>query len=330
MQAMVLREPAPIAERPLTLEDRALPTPSRGEVRLHVLACGVCHTDLHVVEGDLPLPRLPLIPGHQIVGVVDSVGEGSHEHAPGERVGVPWLYATCGVCEHCRAGRENLCVTPQFTGYSVDGGFAEYVTVREDAAYRLPNGFSDSDAAPLLCGGVIGYRSLKVAGVRPGERIGLVGFGSSAHITLQIAAQWGCSVYVFSRGSAHQRLALELGAVWSGPLGGDAPPLDRVIVFAPAGSVVPAALGLLRRGGVLALAGVTMSQLPPLDYASLYWERQIRSVANSTHLDVVELLALAERMTLRTQVASYPLSDANRVLGMLARSELAASAALVP
>ncbi|MEA3460189.1 MAG: zinc-dependent alcohol dehydrogenase family protein [Chloroflexota bacterium] len=330
MKAMVLREARPIDENPLEMMEAPTPTPGPDEIRIKIRVCGVCHTDLHEVEGDLPLPKLPLIPGHQIVGVVDSVGRGVTRFQVGDRAGVPWLYSTCGKCDSCRRGLENLCENARFTGYHVDGGYAQYMIVSEAFAYHLPEGFSDVEVAPLLCGGVIGYRALKLSEVRPGECLGLYGFGSSAHIVIQIARHWGCEVYVFTRSEEHRRHALELGAAWVGGARDEPPnPVDSSIVFAPAGWIVPEALRVLQKGGTLALAGIHMTPIPQMDYDSLlYYERTVRSVANSTRQDVVELLRLAEAMQIRTDVQVFPLEEANRVLQLLKRAEIRGTAVL--
>jgi len=330
MRAMILKEPRPVEENPLAAVEVPEPRPGPGQIRIQIRACGVCHTDLHEVEGDLPLPKLPLIPGHEIAGVVESVGSAVTRFREGDRVGVPWLYSTCGKCDFCRRGLENLCENARFTGYHADGGYAQYMVVPEAFAYHLPEGFSDVEATPLLCGGVIGYRALKLSGVRPGERLGLYGFGSSAHMVIQIARRWGCQVYVFTRSEEHRRHALELGAAWVGEAR-DTPPdsLDSSIIFAPAGWIVPEALRVLRKGGTLALAGIHMTPIPEMDYDSLlYHERTLRSVANSTRQDVVELLRLAETMQIRTDVQVFPLEEANHVLQLLKRAEIRGTAVL--
>ena len=330
MKAMVLKEARPVEESPLEMMEVPAPTPGPEEIRIRIRACGVCHTDLHEVEGDLPLPKLPLIPGHEIAGVVEGVGSEVVRFQVGDRVGVPWLYSTCGKCDFCRRGLENLCENARFTGYHVDGGYAQYVVVPEAFAYRLPQGFSDVEATPLLCGGVIGYRALKLSEVRPGERLGLYGFGSSAHMVIQIARHWGCEVYVFTRSEEHRQHALELGAAWGGGAK-DTPPhkLDSSIIFAPAGWIVPEALRVLRKGGTLALAGIHMTPIPEMDYDTLlYHERTVRSVANSTRQDVVELLRLAETMQIRTDVQVFPLEEANHVLQLLKRAEIRGTAVL--
>jgi propanol-preferring alcohol dehydrogenase len=329
MRAMVFQKPGPVEQSPLKLEEVTLPLPRQGEVRVQVRCCGLCHTDLHTVEGDLPLPRLPLIPGHQIVGIVDALGPGVRTLKEGDRVGIPWLHSTCGQCDYCRRGLENLCNTAQFTGYHVDGGYAEHAVVPEDYAYPIPRIFSDQNAAPLLCAGIIGYRSYRLSGAHPGDRLGLYGFGASAHLVLQFARHLGCEVYVFTRAQSHRDLATQLGAAWTGSAE-DTPPhqLDAAIIFAPAGSLVPHALRSLRKGGTLALAGITMTPIPQLDYASLYQERVIRSVANSTRQDAQEFLDLAAAVPLKTEIQVFPLEEANQALQSLKRSEIKAAAVL--
>lgn len=331
MKAMVLLSPRPAEENPLETRDLPLPEPGAGEIRLRVRACGVCHTDLHTVEGDLPLPRLPVVPGHQVVGIVDALGEGAQRFAIGQRVGVPWLYRTCGTCEFCRRGLENLCREARFTGLHADGGYAEAMIVHEDFAYPIPETFSDEAAAPLLCAGIIGYRALRLSGIRPGERLGMWGFGASAHITLQVARHWGCEVYVFTRGEGHRQLAKELGAAWVGSAQDDPPaPVHGGIIFAPAGGLVPEALRVLERGGTLALAGVTMTPIPELDYDRLlYWERVVRSVANFTRQDATEFLRLAAEVPVRTTVQTFPLEAANEALLALKEGRINGAGVLV-
>jgi alcohol dehydrogenase, propanol-preferring len=323
MRAMVLERPAPVEEGPLRLRDLPTPAPTGGEIRVRVRACGLCHTDLHTVEGDVAVPALPIVPGHQIVGTVDALGEGVTAFVPGDRVGIPWLHATDGTCAYCRRGDENLCDAARFTGYHVDGGYAEYAVVGAAFAYPVPEVFDDEHAAPLLCAGVIGYRSLRLSAARPGERLGLYGFGASAHLVLQMARHLGCEVYVFTRGAAHRQLATALGAAWVGGAD-DAPPrpLDAAIVFAPAGGLVPAALRATRKGATVALAGITMSPIPEMDYALLYHERTLRSVANSTRDDARALLRLAAEVPLRTEVRIYALADANGALQDMKQSRI--------
>jgi propanol-preferring alcohol dehydrogenase len=331
MKAMLLRQARPAEDMPLESAELPMPRPGPGEVRLAVRACGVCHTDLHTVEGDLSLPRLPLVPGHQIVGVVDAVGAGVTRLGVGQRVGVPWLYATCGQCEFCRRGLENLCADARFTGLHVDGGYAEAMVVHQDFAYPMPEGFSDIEAAPLLCAGIIGYRALRLSEIQPGQRLGLYGFGGSAHVTIQVARHWGCEVYVFTRSEGHRQLARQLGAVWVGGAE-DTPPhkMHGSIIFAPAGWLVREALRVLERGGTLALAGVTMTTIPELDYDRLlYWERTVRSVANFTRQDAAELLHLASEIPIETTVQPFSLREANRALLALKRSEIDGTGVLV-
>ncbi len=329
MKAMVLQGPKPAEENPLAMADLAMPQPAVDEVRLRVHACGVCHTDLHLVEGEIALPRLPIVPGHQIIGQVHALGEGVSRFALGDRVGVPWLYSTCGHCYYCQHGLENLCDSARFTGQHADGGFAEYMVVPADFAYPIPAGFPDEQAAPLLCAGIIGYRSLRLCEIQPGARLGLYGFGASAHVTIQVARHWGCKVYVFTRSEEHQRHALELGAAWVGQAQ-DTPPaeLDSAITFAPAGWLVPEALRVLRKGGTLAINAIHMSPIPELPYALLYGERTVRSVANSTRRDAEELLQLATEIPVHTDVELYALSEANTVLQRLKRSEIQGAAVL--
>ena len=329
MEAMVLQGPKPAEENPLAMADLAMPQPAVDEVRLRVHACGVCHTDLHLVEGEIALPRLPIVPGHQIIGQVHALGEGVSRFALGDRVGVPWLYSTCGHCYYCQHGLENLCDSARFTGQHADGGFAEYMVVPADFAYPIPAGFPDEQAAPLLCAGIIGYRSLRLCEIQPGARLGLYGFGASAHVTIQVARHWGCKVYVFTRSEEHQRHALELGAAWVGQAQ-DTPPaeLDSAITFAPAGWLVPEALRALRKGGTLAINAIHMSPIPELPYALLYGERTVRSVANSTRRDAEELLQLATEIPVHTDVELYALSEANTVLQRLKRSEIQGAAVL--
>lgn len=320
---MLLEKPASVEESPLRLREIPEPLPGPGEIRVRVRCCGLCHTDLHTVEGDLSLPKLPVVPGHQIVGMVDAVGNGVRAFKGGDRVGIPWLYSTDGSCGYCRRGLENLCENGRFTGYDVNGGYAEAVIADENFAHSLPEPFSDENAAPLLCAGIIGYRSYRLSNVRRGQRLGLYGFGASAHLVVQLARHQGCEVYVFTRAESHRELARELGAVWVGRAE-DATPesLDAAIIFAPAGSLVPGALRALRKGGTLALAGITMSQIPAVDYALLYNERTIRSVANSTRQDCREFLQLAADAQLKTEVQVFELEHANEALQDLKHSRI--------
>ncbi len=320
---MVLLLPRPVIERPLELREIETPVPAAGEVRLRIQCCGICHTDLHTVEGELTLPKLPIVPGHQVVGFVDALGAGTKLFREGDRVGIPWLYSTDGSCHFCRTGRENLCDHVQFTGLHHQGGYADYVVVREDFAVPLPPSFSDEHAAPLLCAGIIGYRSFRLSNPQPGGRLGLYGFGAAAHIVLQFARHLGHEIYVFTRSENHRALARSLGAAWTGDASDPAPaPLDSAIIFAPAGSLVPPALRALRKGGTLALGGIHMSDIPGFPYADLYQERTIRSVANSTRQDAREFLALAEEAQVQTTVQSFPLEDANAALLALKESRI--------
>ncbi len=326
---MVLPQPRPIADGPLVQRDLPRPIPGPGEILLRVKKCGVCHTDLHIVEGELPPQKLPVIPGHQVVGVVEEVGEGVRIFASGDRVGVPWLYASCGRCEYCQRGEENLCLEAVFTGYHVDGGYADYLVGRADFAYHLPGRFTDTEAAPLLCAGIIGYRSLRLAGVRPASRVGLFGFGASAHLAIQVARHWGCEVFVFTRSLAHRRLAETLGAAWVGG-SQDRPPheLDSAVVFAPSGRVVIDALRQLRRGGTVAVNAVHLDRIPEFDYQWLYWERSLRSVSNATRRDGQEFLQLAAAIPVSVETVTFPLADANGALQAVKRAEISGAAVL--
>ena len=330
MLAMRLHRPALAASAPLVAEMVPDPAPGPDEILLRVSACGVCHTDLHTAEGDIPLPRLPIVPGHQIVGRVEAVGERVSSWSVGDRAGAAWLRHTCGTCHFCVSGAENLCERAEFNGLHSDGGYAEYATVPGDFAYRIPEVYADHEAAPLLCAGIIGYRALKRSRIRPGGRLGLYGFGASAHVAIQIALHQRCEVYVFTRSPNHQSLAKRLGAAWVGRAE-DSPParLDAAIIFAPAGALVPEALRVMQRGGTLALAGITMSPIPSLEYdRHLYHERTVTSVANATRDDGRELMALAGEMKIRTTTEVFPLREANRVLSLLKESRIEASAVL--
>lgn len=313
---MVLSQHAPIESSPLAPAERPDPEPGPGEVRLRVSCCAICRTDLHVIEADLPPQTLPIIPGHQAVGAVDRLGAGCRRLAVGQRVGVAWLRHTCGACGFCRSQRENLCTLPRFTGYHADGGYADCAVVPEDFAYELPDALDDVHAAPLLCAGVIGYRALRRANVRRGGRLALYGFGSSAHVVLQIARAWQCTVYVVSRAAAHVEHARSLGAAWAGASAADMPErVDSAIIFAPAGSLVPTALEQLEPGGTLALAGIHMSDVPALNYERhLFHERDVHSVTANTRADGRELFVEAVRAGVRPDVTLYSLAEANRAL----------------
>jgi len=342
VRVMVLRETGPIEARPLHLAEVEKPAPGRGQVLVRVLACGVCRTDLHTVEGELELPKLPVVPGHQVVGIIEELGEGVQTVRVGERVGVPWLFWTCGECEFCRRGQsptprgrrygdrgENLCENAKFTGLHVDGGYADYMVADGDFVYPVSEALSPVEAAPLLCGGVIGMRALKLSGIAPGERLGMWGFGGSAHVTMQVARHWGGEVYVFTRGEEHRRLALELGAAWAGRPDEQAPcPVDAAIVFAPAGEIVPLALRAVRKGGTVALAGIHMSPIPEMPYELLYHERVLRSVANSTRQDVRDLLEVAAEIPIRSTTQAFPLEQANEALLALKQGRVRGTAVL--
>ncbi len=329
MRAQVLHAPAPISTRPLRLEERPEPEPGPDEVRVSVVACACCRTDLHVTEGDLELPRLPVVPGHQVVGVVDVLGERCTRLHVGERVGVPWLHRTDMTCEYCRRGQENLCPSASFTGWTVDGGYADAVTVPEDFAVRLPDGMDDLEVAPLLCAGVIGYRALRRAEVEPGDRVALMGFGASAHLAIQVLHHWDCDVVVMTRGASHQALARELGAAWVGDAADLPPqPCDRAVVFAPAGELVPVALQVIRPGGTVSLAGIHMSTIPAFDYSLLWRERSLRSVANMTRRDADEFMAIAAAAQVRTSFETFALEDANDALAAVAGDRVRGAAVL--
>jgi alcohol dehydrogenase, propanol-preferring len=326
---MLLRAPRPVEEQPLALTELPAPEPGPGQIHLSVSVCGVCHTDLHTVEGELPLPRLPLIPGHQVVGRVAALGAGAGRFRLGDRVGVGWLNWTCGQCAFCRQGLENLCPHARFTGLQADGGYAQDVVIDERFAFPIPERFGTAEAAPLLCAGIIGYRALRLSEIRPGGRLGLFGFGASAHLAIQVARHWGCEVYVFTRGEEHQRLARALGAAWTGRAEDCTPAaLDSAVIFAPAGGLVPLALGHLRPAGTLAINAVYMTPIPQFGYELIYGERTVRSVANYTRHDAAEFLALAAEIPLHTEIKVFPLAEANRVLLQLKQSRIRGSAVL--
>lgn len=326
---MILRRAQRVEEAPLQFAQVETPTPRANEIRIKVHACGVCHTDLHTVEGEIALPKLPVIPGHQIVGVVDRVGENVSRFRAGDRVGVPWLNWTDGTCDYCKREQENLCENARFTGLHVDGGYAEYTSVDEKFAYKIPDAFSDAQAAPLLCAGAVGYRALRLSDLQPGERLGLYGFGASGHIVIQIARHWKCEVYVFTRGDEHREFARQLGAVWTGRAEETPPQLiDRAIIFAPVGHLVLDALRVMRRGGTVAHAGIYSTPIPQIDYNLIYHERTIRTVANSTRKDVEDFLRVAAEIPVRTEFEVFPLREANRALRMMKESKLKAGAVL--
>ena len=330
MKVMLLDHTGDVANNPLQLRDLPLPRPGHGEVLVKVHVCAVCRTDLHVIEGELPDVKRPLVPGHQVVGTVAQTGAGVIDVREGDRVGIAWLQGTCGACEFCRSGRENLCLKARFTGYQVDGGYAEYAVVPAHFAYPIPPTFADEEAAPLLCAGIIGYRALRLSGIKPQQRLGLYGFGASAHIAIQIARHWGCDVYVSSLKAEHQTLARELGAVWVGGAH-DAPPdpLHGSIIFAPAGELVPPALRALERGGTLALAGIHMSAIPSIDYdRELFGERILRSVTANTRQDGLDLLREAAAIPLTPRTVRFPLPQANQALQALKAGSFQGAAVL--
>jgi propanol-preferring alcohol dehydrogenase len=319
MRAMLLPERGPVETSPLLLTELPDPAPGPGEIRVKVSACAICRTDLHVIEGDLPVRRMPLIPGHQAVGTVDAAGAGASRFPRGARVGIAWLARTCGECAFCAADRENLCDRPVFTGYHRDGGFAEYAVVPEAFAYPLPSAFRDAEAAPLLCAGIIGFRALRRADLPRGGTLAIFGFGSSAHIVIQIALHRGCEVLVCTRGEKHRELAKRMGASWAGENPEEMPaPADSAILFAPAGELVPKALRKLKKGGTLSLAGIHMSDIPSMRYEEcLFYEKNVRSVTANTRQDGEELLREAAEIPLRPEIVLFPLEEANRALQLL-------------
>jgi propanol-preferring alcohol dehydrogenase len=329
MKACVLNSSAPVEQNPLVFTETAAPEPGSGEVLVRVHACGVCRTDLHVIEGELPPRKRPVIPGHQVVGSVERNGPDAGRFRPGARVGIAWLHHTDGVCEYCRSGRENLCGNATFTGYTVDGGYAEYIVAPESFVYPIPEGFSDMAAAPLLCAGIIGFRSLRLSDIQKGGTLGLYGFGAAAHVAIQVAQHWGVRVYAMTRDEPHRQLARELGAEWAGA-SDDHPPekLDSAIIFAPAGELVVSALRVLKKGGTVVLGGIYMSPIPQMDYNLLYHERVIRSVANNTRRDGEDFLKIAAEIPIHTQVQEFPLAEANAALNALKHDEVRGAAVL--
>lgn len=319
MKAMILKGFAPIEEIPLEPVDMPIPEPGLEDILVRVNVCGVCHTDLHTVEGELPEVRLPIIPGHQVIGRVVKRGKNASRFQDGDRVGVAWLFSTDTTCPYCSRGMENLCPSARFTGYHENGGYAEYLILPERFAYDIPEIFGDREAAPLLCAGIIGYRALRLSEVQQGERLGLIGFGASAHVAIQVAVHWGCEVYVFSRSEEHRDLALKLGAVWTGT-SGDEPPekMNSIVNFTPAGPTVLDGMQLLDKGGTQALAGIYMSPIPEMDYVEyLYHEKTLRSVANATRKDGEDLLRIAAEIPIRTTTTAFQLEEANEVLKLL-------------
>ena len=331
MQAMQLKKPGSIESSPLECVELPVPEPGPGELLLRISACGVCHTDLHIVLGEIHPPQLPVTPGHQIVARVEAIGSGVEGWKIQDRAGVPWLYSADTSCEFCQRGEENLCPNAKFTGFDVDGGFAQFMLSKADYTLHLPEAKSDLELAPLLCAGIIGYRSLHKADLQPGERLGLIGFGASAHLAIQAARYWDCEVFVFTRSESHRRLALDLGAVWAGGAEEDAPALlDRAVIFAPAGRLVPVILKKLRPGGTLAINAIHMSPLPAMSYECIYGERTLRSVANATFRDGVEFLKLAAEIPIKAETTTYPLVEANRALADIAASTVDGAGVLLP
>jgi propanol-preferring alcohol dehydrogenase len=330
MRAWAVDRPAPIDEGPVVPVERPVPDPGPGEVRVRVHTCGVCRTDLHVAEGDLPPHRPGVVPGHEIVGTVEAAGPDADRFRTGERIGIPWLRHTCGICRFCRRGDENLCVAPAFTGWDADGGYATHAVVDERYAYRLPDVFDNGRAAPLLCAGIIGYRALRAAALPPGGRLGIYGFGGSAHLAAQVALHEGATVHVLTRGEEARKLALDLGAASArGPDDEPPEPLDAAVLFAPAGELVPVALRALDRGATLAIAGIHLSDVPPLVYErDLFYERRLRSVTANTRRDGEEFLALAARIPVQVTTTPYPLADADRALADLAHGRVRGAAVL--
>lgn len=331
MKAMLLEKTGPVSDSSLVSKDLADPVPGPGEISVAIDACAICRTDLHIVEGDLELVRLPVVPGHQVVGRVTATGSAQERYSLGDRVGVAWLWSTCGQCRFCRSGRENLCGKARFTGFHENGGYAGSLVVPADFAYPVPETFSDTQAAPLLCAGIIGYRALVLSGVGAGARLGLYGFGASAHVTIQVARHLGCEVYVFSRGANHRKLAEDLGAVWVGEAW-DRPrvSLDACIIFAPAGVLVPPALEALDKGGSCILAGIHMSPIPALEYEKhLYYERSIKSVTANTRQDGEDLLKIAAKIPVITHTETFPLNEANRALSLLKEGGVSGAGVLV-
>ena len=327
---MILKDFAPIEQNPLELVDLPVPEPAPEDILIRVNICGVCHTDLHTVEGELPEASLPIIPGHQVVGTVEKQGKNASRFKEGDRVGVAWLYSADTTCPYCSRGNENLCPNARFTGYHENGGYAEFMVVREKFAYAIPEIFEDVETAPLLCAGIIGYRALRLSEVKPGQKLGLIGFGASAHVAIQVAVHWGCEVYVFSRSEEHRILAQKLGAVWTGT-SKDKPPtkLDSIVNFTPAGPTVLDGMRWLDKGGTQALAGIYMSPVPEMDYVEyLYHERTLRSVANATRKDGVDLLKIAAEIPIHTTTSVFPLEEANKALKLLKDSKIDGAAVL--
>ncbi|MFC5993463.1 zinc-dependent alcohol dehydrogenase family protein [Pseudonocardia hispaniensis] len=332
MRGWIVERPAPISSGPLRAAELPEPVPGPGEVRVRVSACGVCRTDLHLAEGDLAPRRPRTVPGHEVVGTVEALGPGADRFAIGDRIGIAWLRGTCGRCRWCRTGRENLCPAATFTGWDADGGYAERAVVPQAYAYRLPDGLGDAQAAPLLCAGIVGYRALRRATLPPGGRLGIYGFGASAHVVAQVAIAQGATVHVLTRSAHARRLALELGCASAGPAAAAPPePLDAAVLFAPAGELVPVAMRALDAGGTLAVAGIHLSDIPRLDYAAeLFREKQLRSVTANTRADGEEFLRLAAALGVRPTISERALDEADRTLADLAADRITGAAVLVP
>lgn len=330
MKAMVLRKTNTIEKLPLIYTEILKPEPNQNEIRIKIRTCGVCHTDLHEIEGDLPTKKLNLVPGHEIIGIVDKCGINVENFSNGDRVGVPWLYSACGKCKYCKRGQENLCDNAKFTGYNVNGGYAEYMVVSSNFAYKIPKIFTDDEAAPLMCAGVIGYRSIRFSQIKPGETLGLFGFGASAHIVIQIALFWKCEVFVFTRSKNHQEHAKKLGASWVGT-SKDNPPrkIDSAISFVPSGLIIHDILRVLDKGGTLAINAIHLTDIPAIPWNLIYYERQIISVANTTRKDVTEFLKLAGEIPIKIEIHTYKLKDANLALQNLKNSKFNGAAVLL-
>jgi propanol-preferring alcohol dehydrogenase len=331
MRAVRLEHTAPIEQEPLLVTEIEVPSPGAAQLSLKIRASGICLTDLHTVEDDIHPPKLPITPGHQVIGEVVAIGDEVEGWQVGDRAGVPWLHRACERCAHCLRGEQNLCREAAFTGFDIDGGYAEAMLSEARYTLKIPPEIDDSVAAPLLCAGIVGFRSLHKADIEPGERIGLAGFGASAHLVIQVARHWNCEVYVFTRSQGHRQLANRLGAAWVGDAEEDAPrTLDRAIIFAPAGHLVPTMLAKIRPGGTLALNAIHMSPIPEFPYRLIWEERTVRSVANATHQDGVEFIKLAAEIPIRPQVTEYGLEEANRALGDLKASKIEGAGVLVP
>lgn len=331
MKAMLLEKPQNIGKNPLALLENEDPLPGPDELLLRTLACALCRTDLQLIEGDIIPRHLPIVPGHQIVGVVEKMGTAANGWKVGDKAGVGWLAGTCGKCEFCKAGKENLCADASFTGWDRDGGYAQKTTVRADFALHLPKSSKATDLAPLLCGGVIGYRALKRCGIKPGGKLGLYGYGASASLTIQVARYWGCEIYVCTRSKKEQQQALDAGAKWARNYDNKPPvSLDAVITFTPTGDVIPKALSSVKRGGIVAINAIHLDRVPEFSYDLLWWERELRSVANATRKDAQEFLDLASNIQIQTEIETFPLESANEALLKLSLGSLNKTAVLVP